>query len=146
MSQKSQKIEEVIGNLQRLRRGFPRRATAEDRPVVTFPQMSVLFLLKESGRLRNAELAQQLGISPSAATQLVQGLKTSGFVTRQTDDDDRRVTYVDVSAKGKDYLDYLRNKRTEHMYRVFDKLNVTELTQLAAITAKLAETLQEEQS
>lgn len=146
MSQKSEKIEEVITNLQRLRRGFPRRATSEDRPVVTFPQMSVMFLLKESGRLRNAELADRLGVSPSAATQLVHGLEAAGFVVREADDDDRRVTYIDMSAAGKDYLDYLRKRRNEHMYHVFDKLNVTELSQLAAITAKLADTIQEDVS
>lgn len=146
MSKKSEKIEEVISNMQRMRRGFPRHASSENRPAITLPQMSVLFLLNETGRLRNAELAERLGISPSAATQLIHGLEASGFVVRESDDTDRRVAYSDLSTKGKAYLDRMRKQRAEHMYHVFDKLTLTELEQLAGITAKLADTIQENAS
>ncbi len=104
---------------------------------LTFTQATVLFMLKKKGELNVTELADILGVSKSAATQLIDGLAKHEFLTRESDEIDRRVFKIKLSLKGLKYMESLRKKVFCKFSFVFESLTKDELNQLVKITNKL---------
>ena len=94
-------------------------------------------VLMSKGSLSMSELASTLCVSPSATTQLLDGLVERDFVKREPDEVDRRIVRVTVSAKGKQYLSQTRGKGVDRFMSMFDVLNDSELEQIESITQKL---------
>ena len=68
--------------------------------VGSLERAGMLFRLK-SGACRAGWLAQQGRLSPSAVTEIVEGLERDGFVRRESDPDDRRAVRVALTADGR---------------------------------------------
>lgn len=66
---------------------------------VTMAQLKALILLVQSGGLRSRDLADGLGIAPSATTPLVDRLVDQKLVRREPDATDRRIIWIRPSAK-----------------------------------------------
>lgn len=90
-----------------------------------------------------SDLASVLGVSKSAATQLLESLIERGLVVREQDKDDRRIAYVGLSGKGRRHLKKVRTGGTERITQLFDVLDDAELDQVENITRKLAERAKE---
>src|ERR1035437_3871685 len=119
----------IFANMQLLRRGFAFRRPHGRAPLVTFSQIGILFMLKDKKQLRNTEIAKQLGISPSAATQLLAGLETHGFIDRVQAPSDRRAAFLSLSAKGSHHIEQLRRRQVDEVYQIFSVLNGVEIEQ-----------------
>lgn len=73
----------------------------------------VLVQLHEAGEsVRMGDLARSLLISPSAGTRLIDRMERQGLVEREPCPDDRRVTFVKLSAAG---FEKLREAAPVHM-------------------------------
>jgi len=83
------------------------------------------------------DIAEMLGISSSAATQLVDGLVRSGYVTRQEDPKDRRSTQLGLSPKGKKHIAATKEKRITEMADIFDALTDKELEEFVRLHKKI---------
>jgi DNA-binding MarR family transcriptional regulator len=74
-----------------------------DRPWLvldlTMAQLKALILLVQSGGLRSRDLADGLGIAPSAATPLVDRLVHQKLARRENDAEDRRIIWIRPTAK-----------------------------------------------
>lgn len=110
---------------------------------VTMTQASVLMLLMHEGRKTMGEVANELGVSRGAVTQLLDGLIEKDFIERTVDEDDRRVVYVEMSRRGIRHLKQVRQGGMEHITGLFDLLTDEELEQIEVITTKLAERAKE---
>lgn len=104
---------------------------------LSFPQIGLLFSLAAKTPLTTTDLAEQFGVSASAITQMVQPLEDAGYVQRHTDQNDRRVSFLQLSRRGKHHIKSMQRKQTEHFYQVFSVLSNVELQQLITITKKL---------
>ena len=58
--------------------------------------------LAAAGRLSLGEIARFTGATPTNVTNLVDGLEREGWLTRQTNPLDRRVTYVELTPEGRE--------------------------------------------
>ena len=58
----------------------------------------------EGGRLRVKEVAQRLDITPAFSSSLIKILLKKGYVLREPDKSDKRVTWVKVTKPGRDLL------------------------------------------
>jgi DNA-binding MarR family transcriptional regulator len=144
MNSKEHYIETIFTNLQGLRREFaPRNVGGNGCGAIGLSQANVLFMLKDNRSVSNTAIAERLSISPSAATQLVDALEEQGFVMREADENDRRVTVVRCTEKGNLYLAELRKKRFKQLQDIFSVLDQSELEQLVAITAKLSQKIKQ---
>lgn len=61
---------------------------------LTMAQFKAVMLLCRTGRARSRDLADGLGIAPSAATPLVDRLVDQKLATRQDDPADRRIVWI----------------------------------------------------
>lgn len=62
----------------------------------------ILVQLFACERLPMCELAQRIGRDPSTVTALVKKLVSSGYVATVKHDDDKRVTFVELTEKGRE--------------------------------------------
>ena len=62
-------------------------------------QLKAVMLLGRLGRVRSRELADGLNIAPSAATPLVDRLVQQKLARRVDDDNDRRIVWIQPTAK-----------------------------------------------
>ena len=95
---------------------------------ITLPQLKVLGLLLSQGRaLSGRELAGLLGVGPSAVTPLVDRLVEHGYVRREEDQHDRRITRLTVTDGGIELLRRMMAGRHEMMADLLRQLDADEL-------------------
>lgn len=144
MKQRSERIETIFQNFRAIKREFSHGSRFSNRHFgMTMTQASVLMLLMHDGRKTMGEIATALGVSKSAASQLLEGLIEKGFVERTQDGDDKRVVFTALSRKGLRHLKRARERGGQRMGQLFDLLDDTELEQIEAITTKLVERAKE---
>ena len=67
---------------------------------LTMSQLKTIMLLVETGGLSGRDLAERLGIGPSAVTALVDRLVQRGYARREEDRADRRVSWARPTEQG----------------------------------------------
>ena len=68
---------------------------------ITGPQLWVLKTVFKNGGLPLGELSQKMYLHPSTITGVVDRLEKKGYVSRDRDQEDRRVVMVQLTPKGK---------------------------------------------
>jgi DNA-binding MarR family transcriptional regulator len=91
-------------------------------------------------RMRRVDLAEQVLLTPSGITRLLDGLERSGCVERASCDSDRRVVYAVLSDVG---MAKLLEARTTHLAQIEDhfgqRLDGDELPAVLGLLARLGE-------
>jgi DNA-binding MarR family transcriptional regulator len=108
---------------------------------LTMAQLKALSLLHARGRASGRTLAQALGIGASAVSQLVDRLVGDGYVRREEDPHDRRVTWLVPTPRGRAAVEQFIVARRERFAAVAAALDTTRLSpaQVAAALDLLAE-------
>lgn len=136
---RQERIEAILHSFHAIRRGFSQGSRFSRQHFgMTMTQASVLMLLVHEGRQTMSNIAEQLGVSRGAATQLLDGLVERGLVERQQDEADKRIVYIALSRDGSRRLKRMRERGGRHMSDLFEFLDDNELGQIEAITEKLA--------
>jgi DNA-binding MarR family transcriptional regulator len=89
-------------------------------------------------RMRRVDLAQQVLLTASGVTRLLDGLERSGLVARDSCDTDRRVVYAVLTDAG---VAKIREASASHFAQVDEmfsgRFDQTELQQLASLLSRL---------
>jgi DNA-binding MarR family transcriptional regulator len=89
-------------------------------------------------RMRRVDLAQQVLLTASGITRLLDGLERQGYVARAACDSDRRVVYAVLTDDG---VAKLREASTTHVAQIDDyfgsRYEADELTQLTALLGRI---------
>lgn len=89
---------------------------------LTMGQLKAVMLLVPRGRVRSRELADSLGIAPSAATTLVDGLVKLKLARRLDDENDRRIVWIHPTAAAQSVYEDLLAAKEEVLADVFKEL------------------------
>ncbi len=81
-------------------REIGRRAHSEVDSELTGPQHFIMRLLCSTGGRKVGDMAETLGIQPSAVTAMVDRLEARGYALRERDAADRRVVWVRPTETG----------------------------------------------
>lgn len=92
---------------------------------LTMGQLKAVMLLVPRGRVRSRELADGLGIAPSAATSLVDGLVKLKLAKRVDDASDRRIVWIHPTAAAQSVYEDLLAAKQEVLAEVFKELPVS---------------------
>ncbi|HSG42048.1 MAG TPA: MarR family transcriptional regulator [Anaerolineales bacterium] len=85
----------------------------------SMPQFSTLMQLFHKGASGMSELSEAFGITPAAASQLVDKLVQNGFIAREEDPNDRRAKLLNLTDKGRELV----QQGIEERYRWMDRLS-----------------------
>ena len=122
--------------------GFMRALHALDRPGwgdldLTMSQLKTIMLLVETGGLTGRDLAEKMGIGPSAVTALVDRLVQRQYVRREEDRADRRVSWARPTSKATDLFERLHATHRERLAEVLVTLSFEELALVAQAISTL---------
>ena len=105
------------------RRNILFRRKDECHDVEKTGQVAMLFILNKVGKSRMSELGKFLLVSKPNITFLVDHLVEDGLVKREPDESDRRVIYVHLTDKGKQFV---QRKKEQALAMITDKLSTLE--------------------
>jgi DNA-binding MarR family transcriptional regulator len=92
----------------------------------------------EEGRLRRVDLADQLILTASGVTRLLDGLERAGLVDKQACESDRRVTYAVLTPAGRKRLGEASESHIAAVRALFeDRFSAAELEQLSGLLERL---------
>jgi DNA-binding MarR family transcriptional regulator len=111
---------------------------------LTMAQLKALIAITVTGGLTGRDLAERLGIGPSAVTPLVDRLVAHGYVRREEDPGDRRITWARPTAPARALLDRLSAANREHIDQVLAALDPVELATVRAALEILARAAEQE--
>ena len=96
---------------------------------LTLPQAQALRILRR-GPLTTGRLADELGMSAPALSQLTDRLVRKDLIERRTDEGDRRCVIVALTPKGARLVDDVRARRREVFYGALERLTAPEQEQV----------------
>lgn len=103
-----------------------------DEADLTFSQASTLSRLYFGSTCGNSEIADHLGVSDSAASQLVDRLVQRGLLARSEHADDRRVVQLALTEAGRLLMEQSAGRRFRWVEQLADALPVEQQAQIAA--------------
>jgi DNA-binding MarR family transcriptional regulator len=103
----------------------------------TRAQIGILFTLEHQGPLSLKDLSHELSMSPSAATQLIDGLARDKLLVREEDAQDRRKVRLSLTADGHAKLIEAKKAHIASFMKLFQALDDTELLQYRDLQRKL---------
>jgi DNA-binding MarR family transcriptional regulator len=109
---------------------------------LTISDFEVLLRLSRSPdrRMRRVDLAEEVLLTASGVTRLLDGLERSGYVERGTCDSDRRVVYAVLTDAGSDKLEDAAASHLREIEELFTaRLDKGELASLASLLLRLGE-------
>ncbi len=143
MTNRKQKIEELLTDLQSLRRTMMLRTAGSTKlPRITPSQWGVLMFIEQRKKSTVKDVAETLGISSSAATQLVDGLVASKYLMRETYAGDRRTVTLTLSKKSKKQVNKMKKQALQKFLKFFEVLNDKEFNQYTLLNKKIVKRFQ----
>lgn len=103
-----------------------------------FAQLAALYAVDGAATLTVADLAEQIGRSPSAASRLVSALERRGLVERREEVADRRQRTLEITAAGRSLLAQIDGARAEQFLSVVRPLPPAERALVAMGVAALS--------
>src|SRR4051794_28987953 len=104
--------EAIAGRLRLSATRLARRLRQQADTGLSPSQLSALAVVERDGPLTLGALAEQEQVAPPSISRVVAKLEADGFLTRQPDADDRRVTRVVLTTKGRNLLVASRRRKT----------------------------------
>ena len=89
---------------------------------LSIAQVAALHILDQQGTSRVSDLAEQLGMSASAASRLTDVLVQRGLLARAEDPDDRRAKALTVTADGRAFVARIGEDRVQVVLATLETL------------------------
>ncbi|MBO0438236.1 MarR family winged helix-turn-helix transcriptional regulator [Vagococcus fluvialis] len=100
-------------------------------------EFSVMELLFHQGRQTTQTIKDKILIASSSTTYVIDQLEKKGCVTRITNPADKRITYVELSEKGRTLMEEIFPLHVNTISDCFSSLEEEELTQFVKTLAKI---------
>lgn len=108
----------------------------------SLPGSKVLGLISRSGPTRPGELAAAFGSTPSAMSELIEGLVGAGLVRRDPDPTDRRAQLVALTPAGQAEVERVIRSATANLLGLVERLTPAERARLGAALSDLERALE----
>lgn len=100
---------------------------------LTPTQFLILKKLASSGPQKSSELAEVIQITPGAISGASDKLVSEGFAQRRGVEEDRRVVYLEITNKGKEFIETLINNHKQIVMQFFAGLPEEDVRHLIRI-------------
>jgi DNA-binding MarR family transcriptional regulator len=102
-------------------------------------RMKVLGMLSRNGPTRSGEVATFCGTTPSAVTELIEGLVADGYARRDADPTDRRAVLIAITPAGQTEVDRVVAAATANVIGFVEGLTVDQRARMRAAVADLSD-------
>ena len=121
-----------------------RRLRQQAEPGVTASQLSVLATIDRHGSMTLSDLAAHERVTPPTITASVGRLEAAGYVTKETDPDDKRISRISLSREGRRFLESVRSRKNAYLTKRLAGLDPEDRATLERAASILERLLEEE--
>jgi MarR family 2-MHQ and catechol resistance regulon transcriptional repressor len=114
-----------------------------DQSLVTLSELWALDCLVRDGSMTMKELSSAVQLKTSSTTSLVDRLIARGYAKRVRCKEDKRVVWVQVTAKGQKGWKKIQDHKRDGMVKLFESLTEDERSQYLKIIEKVVHNLEE---
>ncbi|KSV18908.1 MarR family transcriptional regulator [Dehalococcoides mccartyi] len=133
-------IEDIYNNMCLIKKNmFPASHSCGDDLALGHTQIMLLRAVEKNKGTGIKDLAILFNISPSAVTQIVDGLVEKGLIHREIDLKDRRAISISITAEASDRIAEIKKQAEGKVRTAFEALDDNELATFALLNKKLAE-------
>jgi DNA-binding MarR family transcriptional regulator len=111
---------------------------------MTMSQYRMLHRLHVKGPQKVSELAEFMDITSGGVTGVTDKLMVNGYVDRKRDEEDRRVVYIEITDKGKDMVQLMKERQGETISAFFETLPEEDLNHLNRIFTHVIDHIKED--
>ena len=111
---------------------------------INLPQYNTMHALAEMGERSMGELAERMGVTMGASTNIIDKLVRSGYATRRRDPKDRRMVRVQLTDKGMETVQKVTRDGIEFLTRVLTPIPPDERERYAETYEKVARLSEQE--
>jgi DNA-binding MarR family transcriptional regulator len=122
-----------------------RRLRQQEEGPITPSQVSALHSIEKFGPVTLGELAAAERVQPPSMTRIVAALEEHGYVVREVDAADRRVSRLHLTAQGRRTIERGRSRRTAFLAARLKRLAPDDLATLERALPLLEAMLEDEQ-
>ena len=114
-----------------------RRTLLRQNFSVTLPQFDVLSELERAGDpLTMSQLSKELMVSNGNVTGVIDRLEKTGFVKRVRAEHDRRIQFIELTAKGRKEFNRMAGRHEHWVAELLSELSMTDMNQLQDLLLK----------
>lgn len=110
---------------------------------INYSQYLILKTLSRSGPQKAAQLAEMTQITPGAITSATDKLVVEGYAERKGDKEDRRVVYLEITDKGREFIESLAQEQNKVTMKFFQGLPDEDIQHLIRIYNKISDNFQQ---
>lgn len=111
---------------------------------LTAPQYNVLETLYKKGSMCINDLIERLFSTSGNMTVIIKNLEKLGYITKECNENDRRVCNITLTKEGKDLIDSIYPKRKKQVRDFASTLSDSELNDLMNLLYKFKKRYKEE--
>jgi MarR family transcriptional regulator, 2-MHQ and catechol-resistance regulon repressor len=137
-------VQTIIETLAKVQR--PGDSASWKQVGLSHAQASMLYLLYHHDGANVNQVAEYLGITKSAVSQILDPLDDMGYVLRKQDEKDRRIIRLSLTAKGTALLKKLAKHKFAGLRSALEVLSKDELKNLRDIYSKMSGSPQKEKN
>ncbi len=101
------------------------------------------YLEQSEGEVISGDLAKSMNVSTSRIAGLLKRMEQSGLITRQNSSEDARRTVVEITPKGKDLINEMKEQTHEKIELLLERISREELDTYIRISHKIREVMEE---
>jgi DNA-binding MarR family transcriptional regulator len=132
---------EIALLIPKLLRGL--RAGFIAKPQLTISQMVTLMRIYEKATTRVGDLSRDMRVSAPTITGIIERLVRDGYLRRTPDRKDRRVVNVELTNKGRGFVEKLRLEINKRWFKILVRLTQEEREDYLKILKRIVEVLWE---
>lgn len=104
-------------------------------------QAGILFMLRSEGRLSQKELAKRVGVTPPSMTVALKKLEKQGYIVREQDEKDQRITRIRISDSGIQCMEGLRSMMKSLETGLYEGISQEERCELQRVLFRMRENI-----
>lgn len=110
---------------------------------INYSQYLILKNLSRSGPQKAVQLAELTRITPGAITCATDKLVAEGYAERKGDKEDRRVVYLEITDKGKEFIESTIQEQNKVAMKFFQGLPDEDIQHLIRIYNRILDNLEQ---
>ncbi|MCG7407187.1 MarR family transcriptional regulator [Paenibacillus sp. ACRRX] len=103
----------------------------------------ILMMVKNRGRIRPSDIANELHFNPSSITRRIQALKQSGHISVTSDPADLRSSMISISLTGEEELLKFLDKSAYGLERILEQWDEGDIKQFADLLCRYTDTMKD---
>ena len=121
-----------------------RRLRQQTEGDVTPSMLSALSTIERHGPMTLSELAAHERVKPPTVTTIVGRLESAGLSIKDTDLEDRRISWISLTPEGRRFIEASRSRKTAYLAMRIGKLSAEDQAVLARAVPILERIVEEE--